>query len=226
LIDAIMATGYSGPVGNRPASSGGSPGKLARFWYATDDHTVYFDTGSSWVALTSYASGTQAALPAASRLGGLYWATDTSQLYIGVSGGWSVVNPRPQVTMLTSTGDTSLLGSGYQPVPGLSGVVFMSQDQVAVLDAGVMLEHATGNDGVMAFWAVGGTGGAMLTGAARAAGTLAGVNGSARLQAPAAAFYEAPADGFYTFAVYATNQAGGGYARGGGGVSWGRIAVH
>src|SRR5262249_20628194 len=45
-VDAIIATGYAGALGDRPAA-----GKLGRFWWGTDTGRLYLDTVSTWVAI-------------------------------------------------------------------------------------------------------------------------------------------------------------------------------
>jgi len=41
----------SGPLANRPASSPGSPGKRGRYYWATDEATLYRDNGTGWNAV-------------------------------------------------------------------------------------------------------------------------------------------------------------------------------
>jgi microcystin-dependent protein len=47
----MLTPAGSGLFSARPASTGTTPGKLGRTWYATDQGVVYYDTGAGWVAL-------------------------------------------------------------------------------------------------------------------------------------------------------------------------------
>jgi hypothetical protein len=59
-------------LAKRPAA-----GITNRLFRATDTGAYYFDSGSEWVALLSYAQGTELGRPTAGRAGRLYRATDT-----------------------------------------------------------------------------------------------------------------------------------------------------
>jgi hypothetical protein len=169
--------------------------------------------------MVGYGQGALADMPAAGKQGRIWRATTFAQTYFYYDTGsaWELINSIPGYQMLGSTGDTGQLGSGYQAVPGLTAIMPMTKGQLATLDASITIEVST-NDSVMAFWAVNGTGGAMLTGAAR-------TGRAGRVPAAAGALYQAPADGSYTFTVYATNPLGGGIVRGAAGESWARIVI-
>lgn len=49
-LDAIIATDDAGVLASRPTSSGGSPGKRGRYYWATDVNggTLYRDNGTGW----------------------------------------------------------------------------------------------------------------------------------------------------------------------------------
>lgn len=48
-LEAIIATAYQGTVAARPTSTGGSPGKTGRFYYATDTGQLFYDYGTGWI---------------------------------------------------------------------------------------------------------------------------------------------------------------------------------
>jgi hypothetical protein len=50
-LDALIAVADAGLLSSRPTSSGGSPGKAGRLYYAGDEGVIYFDTGTGWIAL-------------------------------------------------------------------------------------------------------------------------------------------------------------------------------
>lgn len=46
-----VAKDDSGTLAERPTSSAESPGKVGRYYYATDKHILYRDTGTGWIAV-------------------------------------------------------------------------------------------------------------------------------------------------------------------------------
>lgn len=52
-LDPLLAAPGTGSIGSRPAA-----GKVGRTWYDPDTDTVYFDTGSTWIALNQPDLGT------------------------------------------------------------------------------------------------------------------------------------------------------------------------
>lgn len=50
-VDAKMAAWSSGPIGNRPTSTTGSPGKAGRIYYADDTGETFLDYGTGWIHL-------------------------------------------------------------------------------------------------------------------------------------------------------------------------------
>lgn len=48
-LDAIIATADSGVLASRPTSTGGTPGKRGRWYYATDTAQLFFDYGTGWL---------------------------------------------------------------------------------------------------------------------------------------------------------------------------------
>lgn len=52
-LDAQTVIYGQGILSNRPASSGAQPGKQARFYYATDNGTLYYDMGTGWVTINA-----------------------------------------------------------------------------------------------------------------------------------------------------------------------------
>lgn len=50
-LDVIIATADAGPLSSRPVSTVGTPGKVGRFYYTTDEGVAYLDIGTAWVPL-------------------------------------------------------------------------------------------------------------------------------------------------------------------------------
>lgn len=50
-LDGLIVSYSQGTLAARPTSTGGSPGKQGRLYYATDIDVVFYDTGTSWVAI-------------------------------------------------------------------------------------------------------------------------------------------------------------------------------
>lgn len=93
-----------GLLASRPVSTSGTPGIQGRVYFATDNSTLYWDTGTSWVSVGSVSntaiaqaillSGTLGARPAATtnNQGFYYVATDNGILYQNISGSaWTVM---------------------------------------------------------------------------------------------------------------------------------------
>jgi len=49
--DGAFAMFDQGPIAGRPTSTPGSPGEEGRFYYATDQDTLYYDYGTGWQAI-------------------------------------------------------------------------------------------------------------------------------------------------------------------------------
>jgi hypothetical protein len=47
-LEAIIASAFQGTLAARPTSSGGSPGKSGRFYWATDTSQLFYDYGTGW----------------------------------------------------------------------------------------------------------------------------------------------------------------------------------
>ena len=47
-LDSIMVVQSSGPLSSRPVSTIGTPGKVGRFYRATDTGQLFYDTGTGW----------------------------------------------------------------------------------------------------------------------------------------------------------------------------------
>jgi hypothetical protein len=56
-LEALGAQYGQGLLAARPVSTVGSPGKQGRFYFATDNSTLYYDAGTSWTAIGSTAIG-------------------------------------------------------------------------------------------------------------------------------------------------------------------------
>lgn len=52
-LDNIGAIFSQGTLASRPTSSGGTPGKVGRLYYATDTGVVYYDFGTGWMPLNT-----------------------------------------------------------------------------------------------------------------------------------------------------------------------------
>ncbi len=50
-IEGLMATDSQGTLAARPVSSPGTPGKIGRYYYATDTGVLYRDYGTGWTAV-------------------------------------------------------------------------------------------------------------------------------------------------------------------------------
>lgn len=69
IVAALEALGTiygQGTLAARPVSTVGSPGKQGRFYFATDDGNLYYDTGTSWnvIGVTTIADGSITGGPA------------------------------------------------------------------------------------------------------------------------------------------------------------------
>ena len=51
-VDTNMAGWATGPLGSRPTSTAGSPGKAGRIYYTTDTGQAFLDFGTGWIEIT------------------------------------------------------------------------------------------------------------------------------------------------------------------------------
>lgn len=130
-VDAKMAIADSGAFTSRPTSSGGTPGKVGRLYFATDTSQLFFDYGTGWIELAQ-APVVAAAFPTTNLVvGQIVWiqtaAMQTKGLswpfrYKGAVGTyrWEALNPLPWFEKWRGASGGSATTT-YAPITAIGG---------------------------------------------------------------------------------------------------------
>ena len=118
-VDTNMAGWATGPLASRPTSTGGSPGKAGRFYYATDTGQAFLDFGTGWVEVTL--GGMPPSVPTASVLA--FGGATAPAGYLLCNG--AAVDRTTYAALFTAIGTAHGAGNGTTTfnVPDLKGRV-------------------------------------------------------------------------------------------------------